>query len=65
MDFGDTHQMKNYLNTLKIENVDGAVNHTKLYITNVISKVFLFIILSGSLQKLHIDGTAFYANYKG
>ena len=29
LNFSDTHQMKNYLNTLNIENIDGTVKHTK------------------------------------
>ena len=32
LNFGDTHQVKNYLNTLKIENIDGADKYMKLNI---------------------------------
>ena len=41
LNFSDTHQMKNYLNTLKIVNVDGIVKYTKLLTTDVISSILL------------------------
>ena len=37
LNFSDTHQMKNYLNTLNIENIDGTVKHTKLHNKDIIS----------------------------
>ena len=51
---------------MKIENIDGAVKHTKLHITNIMNNNLLsFLVEICSLQKLHIDGAEFYANYIG
>ena len=46
--FGDTHQTKNDLNTLKIENIDGAVKQTKTHNTDIIS-INLLSFFSGKL----------------
>ena len=54
-----------YSNILKIFNLDGAVWYTKYYFTDTISKnVFIFLVESCSLQKLHIDDTSCHVNYK-
>ena len=37
LNFCDTCKIKNNLNTLIIENIDGAVKHTRLHITDIIN----------------------------
>ena len=49
--FGETHQAKNYQNILKIGDIDGADEYTKIDISDVISDILLLF------QKLHIDGS--------
>ena len=64
LNFANTHQMKKYLNTLKIEKIDATVQCTKLHITDIISNnLFSFFSRKYGLQKLHIDVADFYVNY--
>ena len=58
--------MKNYQNVLKILNLNGADIYTKIDISDIISNILLFFLLDNCLlQRLNIDGSGIYENYKG
>ena len=57
--------MMNYRSLSLFELIGGAEKCENMQNKDTISKNFLFFKQSFTLKKLHIDGTDFYANYKG